>query len=599
MLANHAWSWTWVPSWAKPSALSVRCALWSNCTAQMCLVSGCPVNRLWVGWPSWWNPGNWSESGQRICCFNSFQVWVEREERSRSKRCAFVTRQRQPSQNPWTESWNGRSRRKMAQQRSYEAEAEVEPRNWEKRNSVIAFQEINQEFVSQRFQLHQTSRWADQAHRDKISLYGDLELTNRVFEENHARDCQQIGELVENLLRRNRSSKTSKNWWIVYASRGESYCCESVVDTDSGITEQSKFLVSQMRQNFTTLNRWAALERPTFPVNPWIFRVPEECWAAILECRLRNTMGTSGNVFVRLLGEKDDPLHSSAVQRIWHPPLKNWDLILQKLQGDKGVKWKENRWTRQSLYRISNEKVACWIILVELVLTVVWLILRNFRFRNCIWGNFRNLWNFKAEKSTSTLKHVRKQQTLISQCNRSKKLRWQSQLTNLWHRYRLWCEQISPTSICLMRWLRLHWKDFSTNMFTSAREWVSKSSVLKNIIGSWEEDKLLTWSMSISVQAEPMKRYKDCQTCSVYACIMTTSKISTFDGIKLYYQSTSDMPSDVILEGLYKSKLQDSVQLQTVLALYDQETVRNSGQKSYVRLKTSISNKRETSNKHT
>ena len=38
--------------------------------------------------------------------------------------------------------------------------------------------------------------------------------------------------------------------------------------------------------------------------------------------------------------------------------------------------------------------------------------------------------------------------------------------------------------------------------------------------------------------------------------------------------SASDMPSDVILEGLCKSKSQDSVQLQTVLALYDQGTVR-------------------------
>ena len=37
--------------------------------------------------------------------------------------------------------------------------------------------------------------------------------------------------------------------------------------------------------------------------------------------------------------------------------------------------------------------------------------------------------------------------------------------------------------------------------------------------------------------------------------------------------SASEMPSDVILEGLYKSKLQDSVQLQIVLALNDQETV--------------------------
>ena len=52
--------------------------------------------------------------------------------------------------------------------------------------------------------------------------------------------------------------------------------------------------------------------------------------------------------------------------------------------------------------------------------------------------------------------------------------------------------------------------------------------------------------------------------------------------------SASDMPADVILEGLYKSKLQDSVQLQTVLALYDQEAVRNHGQTSYLRLNTSV-----------
>ena len=38
--------------------------------------------------------------------------------------------------------------------------------------------------------------------------------------------------------------------------------------------------------------------------------------------------------------------------------------------------------------------------------------------------------------------------------------------------------------------------------------------------------------------------------------------------------SASDMPSDVILEGLCMSKLENSVQLQTVVALYDQETAR-------------------------
>ena len=50
----------------------------------------------------------------------------------------------------------------------------------------------------------------------------------------------------------------------------------------------------------------------------------------------------------------------------------------------------------------------------------------------------------------------------------------------------------------------------------------------------------------------------------------------------------SDIPTDVILEGLYKSKLQDSVQLQNVLALHDQETVRNNEQPSYPRLKSSV-----------
>ena len=39
--------------------------------------------------------------------------------------------------------------------------------------------------------------------------------------------------------------------------------------------------------------------------------------------------------------------------------------------------------------------------------------------------------------------------------------------------------------------------------------------------------------------------------------------------------SVSEIPSDMILEGLYKSKLENSVQFQTVSALYDQETARS------------------------
>ena len=52
--------------------------------------------------------------------------------------------------------------------------------------------------------------------------------------------------------------------------------------------------------------------------------------------------------------------------------------------------------------------------------------------------------------------------------------------------------------------------------------------------------------------------------------------------------AASEIPMEMVLESLYKSKLQDSVQLQTVLALYDQETVRNNGQPTYPKLKTSV-----------
>ena len=52
-----------------------------------------------------------------------------------------------------------------------------------------------------------------------------------------------------------------------------------------------------MRENFTILKQLAALERPTFTsqVDPLLFRVPEPCLAAILDCR--TTHGVLGGYF--------------------------------------------------------------------------------------------------------------------------------------------------------------------------------------------------------------------------------------------------------------------------------------------------------------
>ena len=52
--------------------------------------------------------------------------------------------------------------------------------------------------------------------------------------------------------------------------------------------------------------------------------------------------------------------------------------------------------------------------------------------------------------------------------------------------------------------------------------------------------------------------------------------------------SASEIPEEMILDGFFKSKLQESVQLQPALAMYEQENVRNNGQPSYSRLKTAV-----------
>ena len=52
--------------------------------------------------------------------------------------------------------------------------------------------------------------------------------------------------------------------------------------------------------------------------------------------------------------------------------------------------------------------------------------------------------------------------------------------------------------------------------------------------------------------------------------------------------AASEIPTEIVLEGLYQSELQDSVQLQTVWALYEQENIRNNEPPGYFRLKTTV-----------
>ena len=99
--------------------------------------------------------------------------------------------------------------------------------------------------------------------------------------------------------------------------------------------------------------------------------------------------------------------------------------------------------------------------------------------------------------------------------------------------------------------------------------------------------KFLTWSTSSSVQPGLLKRYKDAQSWSIFACRTTTSKISTFDGMKLYYQ-----PATCLQMWFWKDCTSPNYRTLFSLRLSwlctTQETVRNSGQTSFLQLKTSV-----------
>ena len=275
---------------------------------------------------------------------------------------------------------------------------------WEKKNSDFAFQEINQEFESQQFQLHQASRWADQAQRDKISLYLELEMRSRLFHENHARDCQEIEEL-------------------------RSICCE---EADRARQARSDELSMQQERNPTTVSQMMAKIRELQNKVNSLSDAREFLRSWIRE-QLWSDQRSWSNFY-------DSEFQDLATLRFWiAPKYTEWywynkktflnDHLLKKttlyvFRRQQGELWKENRWTRRLNDVTSKVEVECWIILVELILTVVWLIIREFLFRNGILENLQTLWNFQAGKSTSRLRFVYEQPILRSPCSGSTKSRF-------------------------------------------------------------------------------------------------------------------------------------------------------------------------------
>ena len=89
-----------------------------------------------------------------------------------------------------------------AQKRLSEAEAEMNMRNREQRNSDFALHGTDREFESQFLELCQANQWADQAQREKINLCGELEMRNRLFQENHAKNDNKLRNYEESVAKK-------------------------------------------------------------------------------------------------------------------------------------------------------------------------------------------------------------------------------------------------------------------------------------------------------------------------------------------------------------------------------------------------------------
>ena len=141
------------------------------------------------------------------------------------------------------------------------------------------------------------------------------------FQEDHARDCQEIEELRRICCEETHQARQAR---IEELSMQQQRTPATVSQTRAQIQDlQNKVNSLSFQENFSILNQGAALERPTFLIKPLRFLVPGPCHSAILDFReIHRKYGYYGKTFLNdHLFKKDYPLQSSTIQRIWHLPL--------------------------------------------------------------------------------------------------------------------------------------------------------------------------------------------------------------------------------------------------------------------------------------
>ena len=136
-----------------------------------------------------------------------------------------------------------------AQTRLSGAQADMDRREWERRNADIALYETGRQIESQEMELNQANQLSDEAQREKSRLCEELFLRNSAFQEDRARDCQEIEEL--------------RRLCCVEADRSRQLKLDELSRLRFGNCK-----TSLTQNNFMILKLRAAPDYSTFPVNP-------------------------------------------------------------------------------------------------------------------------------------------------------------------------------------------------------------------------------------------------------------------------------------------------------------------------------------------
>ena len=123
---------------------------------------------------------------------------------------------------------------------------------------------------------------------------------------------------------------------------------------------RTRWIPRLIKEIFTTLKDRAALEHPTFPLDPWLFRVAAKNQAASLQCRMiHGTLRVFRETFLKAyLLEKDNPYLASKIRGTWH------DLFAKR---NKTIEWDDMRRVLQYRTRIKKRYKDLYSTLEDLL----------------------------------------------------------------------------------------------------------------------------------------------------------------------------------------------------------------------------------------